>query len=227
MPSDGQPPGQAAPDPAAGAGDDRGLPRRGRARQCSSPSSTRVVSVSVLLSTTRCCVAAWRSRKHRCSTLGRRRRSRRRCRRSALRRSRHAWRRSWPGAAVGAAPLRVVARLERVLHDGERLEHERARARAARRRASRSRGGTAAGRGAVPRPSRCLVCTIRVSSSMPAPPDAQRERGVPGGGEPEHTEPVDRSAAAGLGVHEIEGERFVDASARAPRSRSSRCRRGP
>ena len=70
MPSAAEPPGQAATDSAAGAGDDGGLAREVAHVSASSPSSTRVVSVSVLLSTTRCCVAAWRSRKQRWSTLG-------------------------------------------------------------------------------------------------------------------------------------------------------------
>ena len=41
-------------------------------------------------------------------------------------------------------------------------------------------------------------------------PDSQRERGVAGGGEPEHAEAVHRPSAAGLGVDQIEGEVLVD-----------------
>src|SRR5206468_7615334 len=69
-PLSGQPTGERTPDTARGTGDHCD-PTIQLLHQTSNPSNTRVVSVSVLLSTTKCCVAACKSRKHRCSTLGR------------------------------------------------------------------------------------------------------------------------------------------------------------
>ena len=103
----------------------------------------------------------------------------------------------------------IVAGLEHVLHDRERLVHERARR---------------LQRGVVHRVvvTEQLLVAQRIGAEPvlglhdagelvhPVPSDAEGEGGVAGGCEPEHPEPVHRATAPGLGDDEVEGEVLTD-----------------